>query len=202
MLFLLFFDNINNRGGGNLSNHAGKKDFFYIIVLILTFITFVVGMTFAIYSWIFSHPEGSSAVYTGTLAIKYLSGDLISFDGLYPNERPTFDTTENVYRNRFRVENTGSLTGVLEIKIVTDVNEFSPGMLKYILYNSSGDEIVSGNLDGVLEFVIASNVILEGHKSEDFVLVVWLNENYLDQSLEMKKTYIGAITIDASQKKD
>ena len=33
------------------------------------FITVVIGMTFAIYYWIFSQQEGSSAVYTGTLSV-------------------------------------------------------------------------------------------------------------------------------------
>ena len=85
-----------------MNNVANKKDFFYIIVLILTFITAIVGATFALYTFIFSQKEGSSAVYTGTLSIEYLSGEIISFNLLYPTEKPSMGTEKNVYKNNFK----------------------------------------------------------------------------------------------------
>ena len=69
-----------------MNNTADKKDIFYIIVLILTFITVIVGATFALYAFIFSQKEGTSAVYTGTLSIEYLSGNIINCNLLYPTE--------------------------------------------------------------------------------------------------------------------
>ena len=65
------------------NNTADKKDIFYIIVLILTFITVIVGATFALYAFIFSQKEGTSAVYTGTLSIEYLSGNIIKVNDKY-----------------------------------------------------------------------------------------------------------------------
>ena len=185
-----------------MGSHAGRKDFFYIVVLILTFITVVVGMTFAIYAWIFRHEEGSSAVYTGTLSVEYFSGNIIDVDLLWPVSKPTFDTKNNVYRNQFRVTNTGSLGGIIDIKIQIDKNEFSDNTLMYVLYTSSGDELVTGSLNGNDDVVIASNVMLDGGASENYVLIVWLNESNNNQNTEMRKDFIGTIFVDANQQRE
>ena len=182
-----------------MTNHASKKDFFYVVVLVLTFITFVVGLTFAIYAWIFSHPEGSSAVYTGTLSIEYLSGNIIDFDLLYPAEKPSIDTTRNVYRNNFKITNSGSLDGVMKVDIDVDVNQFSDKTLKYIVYNLSGDELSEGYIDGTNDIRILDNFFIAGNSTEEFILIVWLNENYHDQNTEMTRSFTGAIKVDASQ---
>ena len=62
----------------NTAYKKDKKDLFYIVVLILTFVAVIVGATFAIYTFLHRQEEGSSAVYTGTLAIEYLSGNIIN----------------------------------------------------------------------------------------------------------------------------
>ena len=100
-----------------MDGQTSKKDFFYVVVLILTFITVVIGMAFAIYTWIFSQKEGTSAVYTGTLSVQYFSGKSIDVNSLYPMETPNYDSTVNVYRNAFRVANVGSLDGIIQINM-------------------------------------------------------------------------------------
>lgn len=202
MLFFCFFDTINNRGGGILISHTNRKDFFYIIVLILTFITFVVGMAFAIYSWIYSQKEGTSAVYTGTLSIEYLSSNIINVDSLYPIKKPSYDANRYVYRNNFRVTNTGSLDGIVRVLIDVTKNEFSNNVLMYSLYNSNKEELTSGFLNGADDIIIMDNLIMESNITENFVLIVWLNESEEDQNTEMQKTFVGTIEVDASQKKE
>ena len=183
-------------------SRANKKDFFYIVVLVLTFITFVVGMAFAIYSWIYSQKEGSSAVYTGTLSIEYLSNNLINFQSLYPSRKPSYDTTKNVYRNNFKVTNTGSLDGVVQISIDVSKNEFSDDTLQYSLFNSNHEELITGSLSGTDNIIIADQLVLEHNKTEDFVLIIWLNENDENQNTEMRKTLVGAIYVNATQRKE
>lgn len=118
-----------------MNNTANKKDIFYIIVLILTFITVVVGATFALYVYFHQDEEGASAVYTGTFQIDYLSGDKINFYDLTPREKPTIDDKENVYKNNFKVTNTGSLNGEATIYIDINENDFElDDTLKYALY--------------------------------------------------------------------
>ena len=85
----------------------------------------MIGLTFAIYNWIFSQKKGTSAVYTGTLTIEYLSGNIIDFHLLFPIDEPSFDTVDNVYRNNFRVTNTGSLDGIVKVDLNILSNEFS-----------------------------------------------------------------------------
>lgn len=186
-----------------MNNTANKKDIFYIIVLILTFITVVVGATFALYAFIFSQEEGTSAVYTGTFSIKYLSGDKINFHLLYPTEKPTIDTVENVYKNSFEVTNTGSLDGVIE-KIVIEINknEFSNKTLRYSLYDKADEEISEGYIEGNTEATIASNLEFKNNETEKYTLLIWIEETGKNQNEEMKKKLIGTIRVDAVQKKD
>ena len=106
-----------------MNSTADKKEFFYVVVLILTFITVLVGATFAIYALIHKQEEGTSAVYTGTFSIEYLSGDIIDFHLLTPIVEPSIDTVNNVYRNNFRVKNTGSLDSLISVMIEVNKNE-------------------------------------------------------------------------------
>lgn len=185
-----------------MDGHASKKDFFYIVVLILTFITVIVGVAFAIYAWVHRQEEGSSAVYTGTLTIEYLSGNVIDFHLLYPASKPNINTTTNVYRNDFRVTNTGNLDGIVTVTIDVINNEFSNNTLKYVLYSSDGTEITSSYINGTEDVVIDSNLLLEGYAVKDYVLFVWLDESNAIQNNEMQKSMSGTINIDTKQKID
>ncbi len=185
-----------------MNNTANKKDVFYIIVLILTFITVVVGVTFALYYLVFRQEEGTSAVYTGTLSIEYLSGNIIDCNFLYPTEKPEFETEENVYKNHFKVTNTGSLDSLLEINILINKNEFSNNTLMYTLYSLEGEELSEGYIDGSDSVKIANNIYLEHNTSADFVLIIWIKETGENQNEEMKKNLTGLIRVDASQKID
>lgn len=184
----------------SVNNTADKKDFFYIIVLILTFITVIVGATFALYALIFSQKEGTSAVYTGTLSIEYLSGDIINCNLLYPTEKPSLDTEYNVYKNKFMVTNTGSLDSLLEISVDINRNDFSNRTLMYVLYNDIGEEISTGYVEGNKKSVLASNISLENNVTQEFNLVIWIADNGQNQNDEMKKNLTGKIRVDASQK--
>lgn len=185
-----------------MNNTANKKDIFYIVVLILTFITVIVGATFAIYAFIFSQKEGTSAVYTGTLKIEYLSGEIISFNLLYPTEKPNLDTEENVYKNNFKVTNTGSLDSVITITIKIDQNEFSNRTLQYSLYNNEGNEITEGYIEGKISSTVASNIVLKNNESADYTLMIWIAENGENQNEEMRKSLTGSILVEAAQKID
>lgn len=183
-----------------MNNTANKKDVFYIIVLILTFITVIVGATFALYTFIFSQEEGTSAVYTGTLSIEYLSGEIISFNLLYPTTKPNLDTEANVYKNNFKVTNTGSLDSLITVAIDINKNEFSNKTLSYSLYNGEGKEVAEGYVEGTTSAILASNITLENNTTVDYTLLIWLAENGENQNNEMKKTLTGLIRVDAAQK--
>ncbi len=185
-----------------MNGYSSRKDFFYIIILILTFITVIVGAAFALYSFIFSQPEGTSAVYTGTLSIEYLSGDIINCGFLYPVDNPTIDSEDNVYKNNFRVKNSGSLDTLLQIKVNITSNSFSDNVLRYTLYQVDGQEVANGYIAGEKSSIIADNVYLKNNEVENFILMIWLQETGNNQNNQMKKTLTGTIQVDASQKID
>ena len=185
-----------------MNSASNKKEFFYIVVLILTFITVIVGATFAIYALIHRQEEGTSAVYTGTLSIEYLSGDIIDFHYLKPTEDPDLTTVDNIYRNNFRVSNTGSLDSLVSVTIDIDENEFSDETLMYALYNGEEEIIASDYLEGQEDILLSGNIVLKSSETENFVLLIWLKESGIDQNSEMRKNLTGQVVIDAAQKLD
>ena len=51
-----------------------KNDIFYLIVLILTIITLMVGITFTYFSLVAKEKDDSTKVKTGSIAINYIDG--------------------------------------------------------------------------------------------------------------------------------
>lgn len=179
-----------------------KKDFFYIVILLLTLVVVIVGATIAAFYFLKQQEEGASNVYTGTLAISYLSGEIIDFNLLYPSYNPSYETKENVYRNNFRVRNTGTLDSVISVTVDINKNEFSDDLVNYKLYNGDKEELSTGSISGKGEVEIAKNVILESEKEVEYTLIMWLKETGINQNEEMRKTLTGKIKVDANQKID
>ena len=179
-----------------------KKDFFYIVILLLTLVVVVVGATIAAFYFLRQHEEGASNVYTGTLQISYLSGEIIDFHLLYPTNNPNYDTKDNVYRNNFKVANIGTLDSVISVFVDINKNEFSDDIILYKFYNSDKEELATGVFSGTGEVNVASNVILESEKEVEYTLVVWLKETGVNQNEEMRRSLTGKIRVEANQKID
>lgn len=186
----------------SINNSEQKKNIFYIVLMILTLITVIVGAAFAAYTFLHSQKEGSSNVYTGTLSIEYKAGTRIYLNKIYPTSNPKMTDTENVYKNVFKIKNTGVLDGILRISVEIKRNEFEEGSLKYKLFSSSGAELTAGNVPKNGNFEIINNVLLESNNTVEFILLIWLDENYQNQNNEMGKTLTGIVRADASQKLD
>lgn len=179
-----------------------KKDFFYVIVLILTIITMIVGVTFAVYSLVKTQEDSNSSVYTGTLQIEYLKGRVVKLESLFPREKPTLKDKDNIYRNDFEVKNTGSLDANLTIVLEIKDNVFSSDIVGYSIYNEN-EEIKSGQIDGDEgDFILVENLRLKNNETENYTLVMWLVENYKNQNNEMLRYLTGSIRIDATQVKN
>ena len=179
-----------------------KKNFFYVIILILTLITVIIGAAFAIYTFLHSQTEGSSNVYTGTLSLEYKEGTRIYLKNIYPIYNPGIDATENVYKNVFRIKNTGTLDGILKVSIDIRKNEFEEESLKYKLFSSEGNELTTGNVPKSGTFEVVSNLLLESESTTEFTLIIWLKETGENQNNEMRKSLTGSIKAEANQKID
>ncbi len=185
-----------------MNRTADKKDFFYMVVLILTFVAVIIGTTIAIYYFLHKQEEGSSSVYTGTLSIKYLSGEKIDFNLLYPTDEPSYEDTENVYKNDFEVTNDGTLDSILTVNVVVNRNDFSDDVIQYKIFNSDGEELNKGVVNGKGEIKLCDNLILEHDNTSKFTIVMWLKETGKLQNEEMRKVLTGTIKVDANQKID
>ena len=179
-----------------------KKNFYYVAILILTLIAVIVGATFAVYNFLHSQKEGGSKVYTGTLAIEYFSGNIINLNEIFPTTDPEYDEENNVYKNKFKVTNTGTLDGILSVNVEIIKNEFSAGTLKYKLFNSEGEVITTGEIPKKDSIEIANSILLSATESAEFTLIIWLEESGENQNEEMRKELIGLIKADANQKRD
>ena len=67
-----------------MNNSKSRTDIFYFIVLILTLLIMIVGVTFTYFSLIASEKEDSTKIKTGTLAINYIDGIAIDTYALMP----------------------------------------------------------------------------------------------------------------------
>ena len=207
-----------------MNSAANKKEFFYIVVLVLTFITVVFGATFAIYyASLKDYEKGKVAVYTGTFSIEYDRGGIIgngSKDFLKPTkEVPNLETVDNVYRNEFGVTSTGTLDGIIDVNIEIKKNDFPDNELMYALYDKENEEepIVSGSLelDGKEEIKITEkakkeDLELVGGQTRNFILFIWWNETDRKQNpgdgvkpgVDVEPLiFLGTLRIDANQKK-
>jgi hypothetical protein len=179
-----------------------KKNFFYIILMILTLITVIIGAAFAIYTFLHSQKEGSTNVYTGTLSIEYKEGTKIHLNNIHPIYNPTINSVDDVYRNTFKITNTGTLDGVLRINVEIRINEFTANALKYKVFSSEGNELTTGNIPSGGDIEIINNVLLPSESTLELTLLIWLEETGENQNIEMHKTLLGSVRANISQKRN
>lgn len=179
-----------------------KKNLFYIIVLILTLVTMIIGAAFAYYSLVASQKEEGTVLYTGKLEINYVDGVYIRNPSLLPMHNVGYNTYNNVYRNRFSIVSSGTLDQTLSIDIDISKNEFSDGTLKYAVYNTSGSEVKRGNVPQSGKANLADGIFLASDGTATYTIIIWWDDttNY-DQAGEMGKNISGKITAYAKQLK-
>ena len=182
-----------------MNNSKSRTDIFYFIVLILTLLIMIVGVTFTYFSLIASDKDDSTMIKTGTLAINYVDGNAIDTYALMPINEPNLDTKYSVYKKRFSVKSTGTLDQKLDIYMFITDNQFRENALNYALYDSSGYKISMGTIPKTDKILIGSNIDLKSNKERSFTVLIWLQESYNDQDYEMGNTFKGGFDITASQ---
>ena len=171
---------------------------FYYIILILTLIVMIIGATFTYYSLVASDKEDSTWVQTGDLAIKFVDGSVIKADNLMPMNEPTFNTKSSYYRKEFSVRSTGSLDQTIDIYINVNSNEFRDGNLRFSLYGPDDNKIGTGTITSG-KVLVGSNIDLKSMETKKFTVLIWLQENNLNQDYEKGKSFSGRFDIEAQQ---
>lgn len=182
-----------------MESSESKKSLFYLIVLVLTLITMIVGATLAYFSLIASQKEDGTVLYTGKLEIDYIDGVYMKNPELLPINNPDYNTYEGVYRNRFAVSSSGTLEQTIDLELEIAKNEFSKNALKYALYNHNGQQISSGNLPAAGIVNIAKDMYLEATGIATYTLLVWLDNTGYNQNAEMGKAIVAKINIKSKQ---
>ena len=176
-----------------------KNDIFYLIVLVLTLITMVVGITFTYFSLLASEEEDSTRVQTGSLSINYIDGKVFDAYALLPIEEPTLKTLYSVYKKKFSVSSDGTLDQTLDIYLTIAKNEFTNNSLRFALYNSSNVKLATGYVPSEGRVLMKSGVYLQSNHTETFTVLIWLQENNQEQNHEEGKRFVGGFDIAATQ---
>ena len=176
-----------------------KKNLFYMIILILTLITMIIGVTLAYFKLIASQKEEGTVLYTGTLQITYVNGTYIEHPDLYPMNNVTYNTYNDVYRNTFSVVSTGTLDQTIWIDMEIATNEFNPNSLKYAVFNSKGAELLRGYVPKSGKANLANNIFLAHDATATYTLIIWWQDGNYQLKTEMGSVITGRIEVDAKQ---
>lgn len=178
-----------------------KNDIFYFILLILTMVTMIIGITFTYYGLIAKEDDESTRIQTGTLSINYIDGMTIDTYGLLPTLEPDLNSEQSIYKKKFSVRSNGTLDQTLNIYLKVKENNFTNDALKYAIYDSTNTKIGAGNLpvEKDAKILMASDVYLKSNNVKEFTVLIWLQENNQNQDHEAGKTFVGGFEITATQ---
>lgn len=176
-----------------------KNDIFYLVVLVLTLITMIVGITFTYFSLMASEEKDSTKVQTGTLSINYIDGKEVDTYALLPIEEPTLNTKLSVYKKEFSIKSDGTLDQTLDIYLNITKNEFTNNALKYALYDSSKTKLGVGFIPSDGKILMKSGLFLKSGNTETFTVLIWLQNNDQNQANEEGHTFVGGFDITATQ---
>lgn len=182
-----------------IESSNSKKNIFYFAVLILTLITLVIGVVFAVYSLFASQREEGTALYTGKLEIDYTDGVYVKNPRLYPKSSVTYNTFDDVYRNKFSIESTGNLDMTMRVDLNVSSNNFEENALRYVIYSDTGQALKSGYVvkSGVMTLV--DNVYLPVSGVATYTLIIFLDNKNYNQNFEFGKTIVGKIDVYGQQ---
>ena len=182
-----------------MESSESKKSIFYMIVLILTLITMIIGATLAYFKLLESQEEEGTVLYTGKLEINYIDGVYIQNPELIPTKNPGYNTYKGVYRNSFSVASSGTLEQTITLELEVSTNEFRDNAIKYVVFNASGDRIATGNVPKEGKVTLASDMYLSPTGTAKYTLIIWLENTGYNQNSEMGKTIVGKINIHSKQ---
>ena len=184
-----------------MESSESKKSIFYMIVLILTLITMIIGATLAYFKLLSSQKEEGTVLYTGKLEINYIDGVYIRNPELMPMKEPNYNTYKDVYRNSFAVSSSGTLEQTISLELEVTTNEFRDGAMRYVVFNDKGQKITTGYIPKSGKVTLASDMYLEATGTAKYTLIIWLHNTNYNQNFEMGNTIVGKINVHSKQMK-
>lgn len=182
-----------------IENSNEKKRLFYMIVLILTLITMIIGASLAYLKLVGSQKEEGTVLYTGTVKINYIDGKYVDDAELMPLTNVDYNTTQNVYRNNFAITSTGTLDQTISINMEIKNNEFKENSLKYVVYSEKGNQLATGFLPKSGTVNLANNIFLGHGETAHYTVIIWWVSTGSNQNDEMGSVISGKINAQATQ---
>lgn len=182
-----------------IESSESKKSLFYMIVLVLTLITMIIGATLAYFSLLSSQKEEGTVLYTGKLEINYIDGVYLQNPEFIPMGEPTYDTYDDVYRNTFSVSSSGTLEQTIALELEVTYSSFSATGLKYAIFNENGQRITKGTVPNEGKVTMASDMYLAPTGTAKYTLIIWLADTGKKQNYDMGKKIVGKINIHSKQ---
>ena len=176
-----------------------KKELFYIIVLILTLITMIIGATFAYLKLVGSQKKEGTVLYTGTVRINYIDGTYIKNPELLPMQTVNYNTYDKVYRNTFEIKSTGTLDQTIDIDLEIEHNDFNENSLKYVVYSNEGKELATGYVPKTGKINLVNNVYLGHGETARYTIIIWWYSTDANQMSEFGSVITGRINAEAKQ---
>lgn len=199
LLFFCFFAIIIV--GDNMDSSRSKKnDIFYLILLVFTLITMIIGITFTSFMLFTTEKEDNTRVETGSIAINYIDGKDINTYALLPISEPNLNTKYSTYKKNFAITSSGStIDQNFDIYIDVTNNEFSNNALGFILYDANGNVVSRGTIPSSGRVLVASSISLKSNETLNYTLLIWLQDNNENQDYEQGKSFTGGFYIDTKQ---
>ena len=176
-----------------------KNKVIYICILLLLLIMIILCMTYAYFNLVLTQKEDDTKIYSGSLAIDYIDGDVISDIRLRPVINPSLDNSYGAYIKNFKVYPSGNFNQSLNIYLKITRNTFSHNALNYILYNNQNIKVSTGTIPEDGELLIAENIFLEKGIEKEFNLMIWLEESGENQNKEQAKDLKAKIELKGTQ---
>ncbi len=175
-----------------------KKDIFYLILLILTMITMIVGITFTYFSLMAKEKTDSTVIKAGTLAINYIDGQTINTYALLPTNEPNLNTKYSVYKKSFSVSSSGTLDQNMDIYLTVTRSDFETGDLHFSFYDGAGNKLNTGSIPNSGIILLSSNVFLSAGNVKTFTILIWLQDGS-NNEYDDKDYFVAGFDVEARQ---
>lgn len=182
------------------SSRSKKNDIFYLILLVFTLITMIIGITFTFFMLFTTEKEDNTRIEAGSIAINYIDGKDINTYALLPISEPNLNTKYSTYKKNFAITSSGStIDQNFDIYIDVTNNEFSNNALGFILYDANGNIVSRGTIPSSGRVLVASSINLKSNETLNYTLLIWLQDNNDNQDYEQGKSFTGGFYIDTKQ---
>lgn len=168
----------------------------------MTLIIMIIGTTIAYFSLVSSQKDEETKLYTGKLEINYIDGTYIKDPELWPMDKPSFNTYDNVYRNTFQVTSSGTLDQTISVDLIVSRNDFEQGVIRYVIYSETGVELSSGNVPQETGKVnLTNNLFLKHDGTAKYTLIIYLKSTDYNQNFSMGSAITGKLVVTSKQLK-